>query len=470
MAFQRLKALVHRIHVWNLAGKELLISEWSNVNQVIQAVQELQAFEQLEKNKSEPTEFPDDVKPDMLDNGDPEKVFIQIRSTLTQCSSGNGHGSNLEYLLREPAWHVLTTPTVAQEMTANLPLRVLIYESDNSRLFTFLEKFCINHTSWTTIKKFKASLDGRGAYLALRKLYQGEDHVQSKINVEKQRISEGDVGLKYTGETHFKFVNYASSLLAAYEYIGQHRETYSERTKVERLLQGFKGEARDNTTLHWARMHVKDNPSLNGDYEAAVAYLATKVQEAYPSVAGKVPPTRSVNETNKEPNGRDGGERAETNQDRERGVTNRGSHRGGGRGHTHGRGAWGGRGAQYNSIRDDPNGKYNGKTAHKEVNGVDTSDDRVFGSFKEDEFNDYDVRLYVLNRRLFLKEQREGNSNKDQQREDRSGPSEQQIKAVAMEVAKTMMKNKRMWEDDHDTQPEKKQKDPWNLMGKAGER
>jgi len=44
------------------------------------------------------------------------------------------------------------------------------------------------------------------------------------------------------------------------------------------------------------------------------------------------------------------------------------------------------------------------------------------------------------------------------------------VSTVAMEVAKTMMKNKRMWEDDHDTQPEKKQKDPWNLMGKAGER
>ena len=101
---------------------------------------------------------------------------------------------------------------------------------------------------------------------------------------------------------------------------------------------------------------------------------------------------------------------------------------------------------------------------------MDTSDDRVFGSFKDDEFSDYNVRIYVLNRRLFLREQQEGNSNKDQQREDRSGPSEQQIKAVAMEVAKTMMKNKRMWEDDHDTQPEKKQKDPWNLMGKAGER
>jgi len=138
--------------------------------------------------------------------------------------------------------------------------------------------------------------------------------------------------------------------------------------------------------------------------------------------------------------------------------------------HNHGRGVWG-RGAQHNSVRGDPDGKYNCKTARKEVNGVKTSDDRIFGGFKDEEFGDYDVRIYVLNRRTFLRQQqREGHSNKDQQREDHSGPSEQQIKAVAMEVAKTMMKNKRMWEVDHDTQPEKKQKDPWNMMGKAGER
>ena len=141
------------------------------------------------------------------------------------------------------------------------------------RVFTFLEKFCINHTSWTTIKKFKASLDGRGAYLALRKLYQGEDHVQSKINVEKQRISEGDVGLKYTGETHFKFVNYASSLLAAYEYIGQHRETYSERTKVERLLQGFKGE-NGNPTDEMVERGLKRSRTAKGVLPIAALTVA----------------------------------------------------------------------------------------------------------------------------------------------------------------------------------------------------
>ena len=245
---------------------------------------------------------------------------------------------------------------------------------------------------WNTIKKYKTAQDGRGAYLALRRLYQGEDHVQSKISIEKQRISEGDEGLKYTGEVQLKFVNYASGLQAAYEFISQHRETYSEQTKVERLLQGFKGEARDNTTLHIARMHVKDNPSLKGNFDAAVAYLATKVQEVFPSVAGKAtPPTRTVNETNQDYRG------------------GRGFYRGG-RGRHRGRGQRFGRGAgQTSDIRGDPNGKYNGHTVHTTVNGVDTSD--VNRKFTDKEFDDPDVRTYILNRRLFLKKNNSSYSN-----------------------------------------------------------
>jgi hypothetical protein len=334
-------------------------------------------------------------------------------------------------------------PTIAQEMTASLPLRGLVYESDNSRFFTLLEKLCINHMCWNTIKKYKTAQDGRGAYLALRRLYQGEDHVQSKISIEKQRISEGDEGLKYTGEVQLKFVNYASGLQAAYEFISQHRETYSEQTKVERLLQGFEGEARDNTTLHIARMHVKDNPSLKGNFDAAVAYLATKVQEVFPSVAGKAtPPTRTVNETNQDYRG------------------GRGFYRGG-RGRHRGRGQRFGRGAgQTSDIRGDPNGKYNGHTVHTTVNGVDTSD--VNRKFTDKEFDDPDVRTYILNRRLFLKKNNSSYSN------------DRKIKEMVMEIAQTIMDKKRSGEDDSNPRDDKKQKgekekDPWNLMGKGAD-
>jgi len=448
LAVQRLRALVHRTQVWNLAGKELLPAEWSNASHAIQAVQELQAYEQREKSKSEPTEFPDELKADMLDSGDAERFFTVMRSTLTQCSSGHGHSSTLEYLLREATWPMPFNPTIAQEMTASLPHHGLVYESDNSRLFTLLEKLCINHMCWNTIKKYKTAQNGRGAYLALRRLYQGEDHVQSKISIEKQRISEGDEGLKYTGEVQLKFVNYASGLQAAYEFISQHRETYSEQTKVERLLQGFKGEARDNTTLHIARMHVKDNPSLRGDFDAAVAYLATKVQEVFPSVAGKAtPPTRTVNETNQLYRG------------------GRSSYRGG-RGRYQNRGRdqrfFGGRGAgSHSEIRGDPNGKYNGQTAHATVNGVDTTD--VNRQLSDKEFDDVDVRTYILNRRTFLRK------NKS------SYPNDRKIKEMAMEIAQTIMDKKRSGEDESNPRDDKKQKgekekDPWNLMGKGADR
>ena len=35
-----------------------------------------------------------------------------------------------------------------------------------------------------------------------------------------------------------------------------------------------------------------------------------------------------------------------------------------------------------------------------------------------------------------------------------------------MEIVKTMMTNKRTWEDDSNPQAEKKQKDPWKMIGK----
>ena len=50
------------------------------------------------------------------------------------------------------------------------------------------------------------------------------------------------------------------------------------------------------------------------------------------------------------------------------------------------------------------------------------------------------------------------------QPEDHSGPNP--VTAAAMEIVKTMMTNKRTWEDDSNPQAEKKQKDPWKMIGK----
>jgi hypothetical protein len=115
---------------------------------------------------------------------------------------------------------------------------------------------------------------------------------------------------------------------------------------------------------------------------------------------------------------------------------------------------------QTSDIRGDPNGKYNGHTAQPTVNGVDTSD--VNRKLSDKEFDDPDVRTYILNRRLFLKKNNSSYSN------------DRKIKEMVMEIAQTIMDKKRSGEDDSNPRDDKKQKgekekDPWNLMGKGAD-
>ncbi|KAL7434197.1 hypothetical protein ACHAXM_003943, partial [Skeletonema potamos] len=98
------------------------------------------------------------------------------------------------------------------------------------------------------------------------------------------------------------------------------------------------------------------------------------------------------------------------------------------------------------------NGKYNGHTVHTTVNGVDTSD--VNRKFTDKEFDDPDVRTYILNRRLFLKKNNSSYSN------------DRKIKEMVMEIAQTIMDKKRSGEDDSNPRDDKKQKGHQIILGK----
>ena len=294
----RLQALTHRVQVWRMAGIELKAAEWTNAIQANQGVQEYRAFVQREKSRNDPTEFPAELKPEMLGD-DGERAFTTVHTTLGQCSSGHGNGATLTYLTRDTNLPLSSNPTIAERMEHSLPHFGGIYDVDNSRFFTFLEKLCISHAVWQGIKKFQASKDGRGAYMALKRSYQGQDHILAKLKVEKKKISEGNEGLRYAGEHKDRWVEYASNLAGAYDFIGQHREQYSDESRVERLLQGFTGETLQKPNLEYAINHVKDTPQYRTDYGAAVAYLATKIQEAYGNTTSTTT-TRTVSEATQE--------------------------------------------------------------------------------------------------------------------------------------------------------------------------
>lgn len=72
----------------------------------------------------------------------------------------------------------------------------------------------------------------------------------------------------------------------------------------------------------------------------------------------------------------------------------------------------------------------------------------IYGRFDGKAFDNEDFRAYVLNRRAFLKQQKRGHISL----------SEQHVKAVAMEIAKTLMGNKRHGEGDSNPRDDTKQK------------
>ncbi len=236
-------------------------------------------------------------------------------------------------------------------------------------------------------------------------------------------------------------------------FTGQHRETYSDESRVERLLQGFTGETLQKPNLEYAINHIKDNPRYRTDYSAAVAYMATKIQEAYGNTTST---TRTV---------------SEATQDRDvtgdHGYYGRGGYRGRGGGR-HGRG--GGRGnylGRGNSLSSEQRSKFNGRTEYPEINGFKTDDSVVQGNFSAEAFDDHLLRYYVVSRRDFLKNSNNGGGSHSREL------TSQQIKAIAMEVAKAQS-GKRPGDDTNETRDDKKQKggeqNGWKFMGKDAER
>jgi hypothetical protein len=116
--------------------------------------------------------------------------------------------------------------------------------------------------------------------------------------------------------------------------------------------------------IRFAIQHIKISPNLKNDYQAAGAYMATQVQDAYAGSQMKQSAIRNsvVSEANTQDN--PGGN-----------PRNR-------------RTPW----------LSSPNYKYNGATAYSSVNGINTGEKAIWQSYRSDEFTG-DVKNYVLNRR-----------------------------------------------------------------------
>ena len=212
---KRLQALLHKIKIWALAGITMEPSEWASPLQVAQGVEEMKAFETHEKNKTDPTEFPDEMKASKM-REESDKLFVQMKATLEAITSADGL-SNLAYLMWEPDWKLSANPTVSERISHKKDRTGTVFHLDNSKFYKMLQKWGLSESWYSTIKKFAATQDGRGAYIALRRLYQGDDHIKAKLMEANRRISSN--GLSYPGEPEGSFQVYSSNLKEEYEML-----------------------------------------------------------------------------------------------------------------------------------------------------------------------------------------------------------------------------------------------------------
>jgi len=364
------------------------------------------------------------------------------------------HGVKLIYLLREKSWKLPDNPTIEDKLHHKIDLLHPTSMRDNQVLWRMIEEWSRDKTWWDTVRPFQKTQDGRGAYLALVSLYLGQDRINARVQLERNRISDDlTVGMYYEGEIKGTWQPYFSGLNSSYAYLEEYGgETYSANSRVLRLLRGIKGDALSKEGIRFAIQHIKISSTLKNDYQAAGAYMATQVQDAYAGSQTKQNAIRNsvVSEANTQDNP-SGGPR--------------------------------------NKLRtpwlSSPNYKYNGATAYSSVNGINTSDTDIWQSFRRNEFTG-DLKSYVLNRRRWQEHHGTAEQNGKRGNRDRRGdggrgngkrkPDEREVKEAAIKLLNQWSKEKADDSSDDNPAPKKQVKQEMDdspfagLVGKNAEK
>ena len=152
------------------------------------------------------------------------------------------------------------------------------YRHDNCRVWEELKARAISTMAYEWIKDKDKTSDGRGAWLKLLALMEGDGNSNKRLQLAIRVVSSGNGGVTYCNEYLMTFTAYSSKLHKAYNVIERYRNKTAPESKVQRLLDGIK--IQNNTIVAIVTNHVRDN--LLGKWEEAVAYISIKMGEVFP--------------------------------------------------------------------------------------------------------------------------------------------------------------------------------------------
>ena len=205
--------------------------------------------------------------------------FVKFRQKIETLTAGlvGERSISIRYLLRSSEENIVVpvedpTPDVnsIEFMMNNTSLSGNDFDSDNHALFTILRHYLTNTPGWNVIAKFAREEDGRGAFSALRKHYEGASYheaMKTRANAMMMRTFYRGGASKFTWE---KFV---SIHLEAHRMFSDIGEPLSDSLKILYLKGGIRPESGLESSMEVA----KSLPNTRDNFEEYVNHLTESV-------------------------------------------------------------------------------------------------------------------------------------------------------------------------------------------------
>lgn len=162
-------------------------------------------------------------------------------------------------------------PSYELELIRRAPHDGRYYTEDLKAVWMVIRAITHDGPAWNWVQSFARNLDGRGAYMALKRHYLGESF-SSRLRSNADSVLETAF---YDGRVRsFTFERYCETLKGAFSDIEATEEIVSETRKVRILLTGIL----DNR-LNQAKSQVLATPDLKATFESAANFIAQFLDE-----------------------------------------------------------------------------------------------------------------------------------------------------------------------------------------------
>ena len=117
-----------------------------------------------------------------------------------------------------------------------MPLEGTRFAEDNRTVYGLLKTFLIDTPGWAWIVRYDSAEDGRRAFWAWANHYNGQGELSKRTALAKANLA----ALHYRNERSISFEKYTEMMTKAFTTLEKDEgEMYSERRKVEKLLNGI---------------------------------------------------------------------------------------------------------------------------------------------------------------------------------------------------------------------------------------